>query len=199
MLLNDRQIDFFKDTFNMGVGKGVQVLNSMLNSNIILNVPEIYYVNNPREIFTKLEDSVSTVNLKFDGILKGDCQLLFPSESALKLVKNVTGQMYDGIETDFDAMSEGVIKEIGNIVLNSVMGVLGNTLNINLVYSVPTFTECAMEELLSIDFAEKSTVGVIGRIEFKIEAMDVEGEVLTIFKMGSFDNVLENMDRIINA
>jgi chemotaxis protein CheC len=199
MLLNDRQIDFFKDTFNMGVGKGVQVLNSMLNSNIILNVPEIYYVNNPREIFTKLEDSVSTVNLKFDGILKGDCQLLFPSESALKLVKNVTGQMYDGIETDFDAVSEGVIKEIGNIVLNSVMGVLGNTLNINLVYSVPTFTECAMEELLSIDFAEKSTVGVIGRIEFKIEAMDVEGEVLTIFKMGSFDNVLENMDRIINA
>lgn len=198
-ILRDDQLDFLKEIFNIGVGKGARVLNTMLNSHIILHVPEIHIADNPRDLFPSREAKVSSVALPFDGSVKGSCRLIFPSPSAMKLVENVTGRAHMESASGFDAMSEGVLKEIGNIVLNSVMGVLGNTLNVKLIYSVPSYRECALEDLLDDNLSEDNTVGLVARIQFTIESLAVGGEILTVFKLGSFDQVLAYMETILNG
>jgi len=200
MQLTELQMDFFKETFNIGVGKGARVLNTMLSTHITLSIPEIQIVDSHYQNTTPHDDaSVATVALDFDGQLKGSCQLLFPTESAMNLVNCVTGDMGDEVESDFDAMSEGVLKEIGNIVLNSVMGVLGNTLAIELIYTVPTFRDCEIQDLIKSNFDGGQSVGLIARINFHIESIDVRGEVLTIFNLGSFNHLMDQVDKILDV
>ncbi|MBI9102430.1 MAG: chemotaxis protein CheC [Spirochaetales bacterium] len=200
MQLSELQLDFLKENFNIGVGRGAKVLNSMLSSHINLSVPEIELVDKLNgSYFPHLSSSIATVDLEFNGSLAGTCKLLFPADSALNLVRQVSGEDEGERETDFDPMSEGVLKEIGNIVLNSVMGVIGNTLDIQLQYTVPTFKECQVEELIDKSYFSDESTALLARICFSIEVMDIRGEILTLFRLGSFSELLSLIDKKIDA
>jgi len=199
MNISDAHLDYIKEVFNIGVGKGAKILNAMLQTHITLNVPEISVLENTDDIKLSEENtSLATVNLPFNGPLNGHCKLIFPTDSALKLVKEISGEEKILIEDDFDAITEGVLKEIGNIVLNSVIGVLCNYLEIQLKYSVPVFNESMVNDLIRDTFSEDGTVGLLARIHFLIESMDVQGDVMTVFKMGSFSQLLKLIDEKTN-
>ena len=199
MDLTELQRDFLNEIFNIGVGRGADVLNTMLSSHIVLKVPEIIVYDERESInFSEKNSSLASVALKFSGVLSGVCKLVFPSDSALKLIRNISEQSIGLNDTNFDAMSEGVLKEIGNIVLNSVMGVIGNTLNIKLEYSVPSIEEQPFDVALGMN-ENKKNVAILARISFLIQEMAVQGEVITIFNMDTFGNFLELMDSYINA
>ncbi|NEP85048.1 MAG: chemotaxis protein CheC [Okeania sp. SIO3B3] len=196
---SELQLDFLKESFNIGVGRGTQVLNTMLNSHIQLTVPELRLINAMENVeFEEYEGAVATVNLQFNGALNGTCRLLLPSDSALKLVNQVMGTSDEIKETDFDAMSEGVLKEVGNIVLNSVIGVLGNTLEIQLVYSIPAFKSCDAKEIIDGLKRNDEQVGLMTRTHFNIESMDIHGDILTLFSLDSFSDLLSLIDKSIN-
>lgn len=201
MVITEDHLDYIKETFNIGVGKGAKILNTMLNSHIILSVPELSVLdkqNAMKELEDKHENLLASVDLNFKGPLSGMCKLIFPTESALQLVNEVQGNEMDDIEEGFDAMSEGVLKEVGNIVLNSVIGILCNYLKIQLNYSVPTFTEGSINDLVDSAFSENDTVALLARIQFHIESMNVKGDVMTIFNMGSFSQLLKLIDEQLN-
>ena len=199
MNLTDFQLDFLRENFNIGVGKGAKVLNTMLSSHIKLTVPEIRLLSNKEDdVVSSYNASIATVDLSFTGTLNGACKLLFPSDSALKLVRSISDQPEQEGEADFDAMSEGVLKEIGNIVLNSVIGVLGNTLDVQLHYSVPVFKQYQLDDLNQSGLISDDNVGLLARIQFNIETMDVTGEILTIFKMTSFAQLLDLVDKSLS-
>ncbi len=199
MNISDVHLDYIKEILNIGVGRGAGVLNAMLNTHITLDVPDILLFDElDNSILPESDRSVASVDLNFHGELAGVCKLLFPTESALKLVNQVSGEGELNNETVFDPMSEGVLKEIGNIILNSVIGVLCNNLGIQLKYEVPSFVEASLEELFNNSFSDDDTTGLLARIHFSVEAINVHGDVLTVFKMGSFSKLLELIDQQIN-
>jgi chemotaxis protein CheC len=180
--------DTLKEILNIGVGKSADILNSMLGSHIKLNVPEVKIVTELKhEMFPDIYKDYAIVNLPFKGEISGTAKMLFPSEGALKMVKLLTG---DDTE-DFDAVKIEALSEIGNIILNSVMGMFSNTLKTDLEYSLPWFQEIDINNLVSIQ--ENVAFFLLARVSFIVEKLDIQGEIIILFRMGSF----ENLDRLI--
>lgn len=197
MQLTDEQLDTLQELVNIGVGRAAGVLNEMIGSPICLRIPYIKIVS-PDELPSELEidfdgDFLSTVSLNFSGSFAGTAELVFPRESASSLVAVLTGESPD--TPDLDAVKIGTLLEIGNIVLNGIMGSLSNMLKNHLEYSLPTYTEGQLRNLLSSKQVENNASVMLAQTRFAIEQLQIAGNIILIFKVGSFDAMIGAMDR----
>ena len=104
-MLNTLQLEIVKEIINIGVGKSAEVLNSMIQSHISLNVPEVKIIN-----FGQINDFVdyfdddnySIITLPFNGEISGFSKLIMPSMHAVKLVEAFVGQT--GAQMDMDSL-----------------------------------------------------------------------------------------------
>lgn len=186
------QLDFIRETINIGVGRSASILNSMLGTHIQLKVPEIavYGADNADSPWI-FDSQLSVVDLPFSGKLNGVSKLIFTQENSRKLVSVLTNSdPVDRLEA-IDPLSVGVLAEIGNIVLNSVMGVVANNMNIHLDYEVPSFHELADGQLQS---QSQEGEALIARIIFEATQFDISGEIAILFSTGSFRALQELID-----
>ena len=127
MHITSDHLDAIQELLNIGVGRAAGSLNQMLEKPIRLHIPFIRF-GNKQELYDELPKNVdlplSSVQLPFKGKFSGSACLLFPTESVGGLVSALTGETED---TDIlNSLKEATLTEIGNIVLNGVMGSLGN-------------------------------------------------------------------------
>lgn len=199
MELTKKQIDSLRELMNIGVGKGASILNTMLNSHIILEIPSIEILS-AKELVRKMDTiskgMLSTVNLQFKGYLTGTSKLIFPSESAQKLVKLMIDDFDSSNDTDLDSITAGTLSEIGNILLNSVIGTMCNYFKISLDFSVPYYTEGSSKKIISYDEDLINQSILLARTRFNIEKMDIDGDIVLLFRIGSFENLIEKIDAL---
>jgi chemotaxis protein CheC len=190
-------IDALRELLNIGVGRAASVLNTMLNSHIKLQVPLVKIVSR-QELKEELESvgsgTLSSVNLPFRGIFSGNAKLIFPAESALKLVVALTGE--EPNTEDLDTIRAGTLAEIGNIVLNSVMGSISNMLKLSLDYSVPNYHEGGVNSLFDPEKMESDTVFLIARTSFTVEKLNVDGDIVIFFEVGSFEKFIGSLNEL---
>jgi len=198
MVITDSHIDALKELMNIGVGRGAAILNTMLSCHIKLHVPDIRIIGSD-EFYSDYKpvevgegERLSVVNLSFKGKFRGDVNLIFTTASAIKLVTALTGEEPDPGE--LDTIQAGTLTEVGNIVLNSVMGTMGNLLKIELHYSVPAFGEGDLETLFSIRWVNEKPFIQLAKVRFNIEELDIKGDIILMFEIGSFDFLLEKLD-----
>lgn len=199
MNVTDEQIDALKQLINIGVGSGAEVLNTILNSHVQLQIPFLKVLS-PKELELEMEthavERLLTVNLGFTGSFLGNAELVFPSESASRLIIALTGE--DSEYSDDDPMRACALTEVGNIVLNAVMGSVSNLLNLSLIYSVPVYDEGDFQRLMVTNTTKFDTVILLARTRFMVEALEIEGDILLFLEVGSFDKLLK-MVNAINA
>jgi chemotaxis protein CheC len=191
------QIDVLKELINIGVGRAAGMLNDMLQSRVQLQVPyvKIFSPLTLQEEMDKLgDDKLSTVRLTFKGPFSGIASLVFPPDSAAKLVDILTGE--EPGDTDLDSIRIGTLTEVGNIILNGVMGSIGNVLEQHINYSVPTYIEDNVEHLLLSDDLDSNTTILLAHTRFTIEQLQIEGDIILLFEVGSFDALLAAIDAI---
>ncbi len=193
-----QQIDALKELINIGVGRGASVLNSMVNSHINLQVPFINILSLD-ELRSEIEslggDQLAAVGLKFKGNFSGTAELIFPTESASKLVTVLSGE--DPGPSDLDTVRAGTLCEVGNIVLNGVMGSIGNILQLRLSYTVPTYMERGMENLTLSEDTGSDRAILLARTRFAAEELEIEGDVVLLFDVGGFGALLDAVDAFI--
>lgn len=193
MPLNSFQLDILQELINIGVGRAAGMLNQMVNTHIQLQVPELRVLNQAElpALYAERPDSVfSAVQLGFSGEFAGISALIFPPESASKLVAVVLGRD-DKLPNDA-AMRQGTLQEIGNIVLNGVMGSIANILREPLRYSPPDFVEADISSIVG----PGAGMILLARTRFSIKDHLIEGEVLIIFSLSSFDSLLAAIDNL---
>lgn len=195
MNITDKQIDALKELINIGVGSGADVMNTMLNSHIRLQVPFLKVVElKDLESEVKLGGSehFSAINLPFKGSFLGTAELVFSSESASKFVRILTNDKAETV--NIDSIRAGTLSEVGNIILNAVMGTISNLLNLSLVYSVPNYIEGETKNLVVANKISFDTVIMLARTRFEIEALEIDGDLLLFFEVQSFDKLLSAID-----
>jgi len=153
MQLTEDQIDALKELVNIGVGRAASVLNEIVNAYIKLQIPFIKVLT-PQELQHELkqrfdDDILSAVQLRFSGSFRGIAELVFPKESAKALVAIVTDE--NPGDHDLDAVKIGTLSEVGNIIINGVIGSISNVLRQQMNYGVPQYIEDKIENLLSGD------------------------------------------------
>lgn len=197
MNLTPDQADILRELMNIGVGRAAGMLNEMTDAYVRLQVPSV-------GIFSALEfkkemeregvDRLPAVRLGFKGPFSGTADLVFLPESASKLVAVLTGE--EPGTHEFDSVRAGTLNELGNIVISGVMGSMGNLLEKRIEYSLPQYIEDTIENLLKLSNANSDGPILLVRTHFVIEQLQIEGDIMLIFEVGSFDALLAAIDAI---
>ena len=196
MFISDAQYDALREIINIGVGRAANTLNLMSGKHIVLTIPEIKLMSLLQlneELTTKEDENLSSVNLDFKGNFAGSARLIFPTESASKLVATFTSE--DDSDDDFDSIRAGTLSEIGNVVLNSLIGTISNMLDIHLSYSPPNYEESKISWMLNQESRDYERYNLFARTRFTIEALQITGDFLIFFEVGSLDELLKMVDK----
>lgn len=195
MKLTPDQIDALKELINIGVGRSAGMLNEMVNIRVYLQVPSVK-VFPISEAIKELEcadsDQLATIELLFKGAFAGTAALVFPTESASNLVALLSGEELGS--PDLDSVRAETLKEVGNIIINGVMGSIGNVLKQRINYSLPTYSEDSVEKILAPDDFDLNTTVLLARTRFTIKEIRVEGDIILLFEVDSFNDLLAAID-----
>ncbi len=200
MELSPMQLDILQELINIGVGRAAGMLNRMVNTHIQLQVPELLVLS-AQDLINRYDarrkEFFSAVQLTFSGHFSGLSALIFPPDSASRLVSIILGNSVIAPE-EVDAMRVETLQEVGNIVLNGVMGSIGNILKETIVFSSPDYVEERFEKLVLFgeDTASEAMV-LMARTQFTIKDHLIEGEVLILFSLASFDTLLDAIDGMV--
>ncbi len=195
--LTKDQIDALQELINIGVGRAASLLNDMVESRILLSIPLVNILNAvdlQQELDKRFhEGSFAAVRLNFTGSFCGTANLIFPTESASTLVAILTGEQPG--TPDLDAVKIGTLSEIGNIVINGVMGSISNLMKQHLNYYLPIYLEDSIENLLLAENVDEERIYLLAQARFAIEALEIIGDIILIFEMRSFDVLIEAINQ----
>ncbi len=197
MNLPPRYLDALSELINIGVGRAAGMLNEMLGSPIELRVPTVKLLKLSRladELGQGTDESFAFVRLPFQGSIQGTAALVFPPDSAAHLVAVLTGE--EPGTPDLDSVRAGTLSEVGNIVINGVMGSLGNQLHLLLTYELPTYLEGSPKHLLGHRHSDTDPTMLLAHTRFAVRDLEIQGTIILVFEVQSFDALLEAVDRI---
>ena len=187
MHIGPDQLDALQELLNIGVGHAANTLNQMLGKPIRLHIPFIHFgtvEELSKELALENEPVLASIQLPFQGSFAGSACLLFPTDSAATLVSLLTDEP-DETET-LDSLKEDTLTEIGNIVLNGVMGSLANVLEQPLRFSVPYYQETSVLGLIhSPAPGSHPEVYLWAQTHFDIEECNISGDILLM--LGAYD------------
>ncbi|MCC5921607.1 MAG: hypothetical protein LAT68_14400 [Cyclobacteriaceae bacterium] len=192
--ISELELDAITEIINIGVGKGAAMLNDITEYPIELSIPEILVsqISDLQGHFLrKFNDKrLCGVKLKFTGIFTGSADIVFDARSANGLVSAVSGQDLVEDEEDLDGIKASTLSEIGNIVLNGIMGTFGNIFTKEISFMIPSYFECdanALPEQLS---QYGGDMLITCKTHFKIRKLAVSGDIFIVFADESFDFLL---------
>jgi chemotaxis protein CheC len=199
MELTELQVDALKEVMNLGVGYAACSLNELVGTHVSLDVPEIAVLNFEgalARVATLGWNVLSTVQLQFSGPIRGDVALIFPSDSAVKLVSLLTGD--DGCNSDVDGIRAATLEEAGNILLNGVVGSISNLLQKNISFSVPYYSEGGLPSGLGEASGPGAIHVIFGRARFNMAEHEIQGEILLFLGVGCLEALVAGLDRYIS-
>jgi len=198
-VLTDDILDALREIINIAVGRAAGTLNELLGHHVTLEVPQVVVLP-PHELSSHVaqqaNQSVSLVVLQFKGQFSGLSSLVFTSDSASKLVDLLVGEEVSIDE--LDALKTGTLAEVGNILLNAVMGSIGNVLGTKLSYTIPSYQEGDLGVILQPMLQHESAALAV-TTRFTVKSRHIVGEFLLLFEIGSFDVFVASLEDAFNA
>lgn len=196
MQLTEHDIDALSEIINIGVGRAACSLSELIGTRIDLQVPVVRPVD--LTIADQATETGMSIMQSFEGNVSGNALLVFPTDSGKKLAALLGGY---GSDTEIpDLEVSGVLAEVGNIVLNGVLGSLANAIGSDFTYTVPDFY---VEETVSTlvnkrddQSCEQTNSVLLADTQFNVEADDIRGSVVVAFHLGSFESLLENLSQL---
>lgn len=200
MVIEKAQLDALKELINIGIGQAAGVLNQMTHCHIELDVPSVSLLTWEQlagEMRPRKDELLAGVKLEFSGPFSGFSQLIFDMDSASRIAALLTGEEL-GSE-DLEMVRVGTLSEVGNILLNGVMGSIVNMLHKRLSFRVSVYEEGTVEDFLSGMGVQLDSYVLVARTGLTIQDQLVQGEIILLFKAGSLDQLLLAVDGMISA
>lgn len=196
MRLNPDELDALTEIVNIGVGRAAASLSEMASQKIILQVPrvEVFDIDAiPEGLEFFEEKDIASVKQDFTGKYSGRGTLIFPKESALTLVNLLLGRT-DSSSIEFDDECEGVLTEVGNILLNAILGSMATTLLGPLTYSIPVYEQASLTDIFYQYARQKDnslqTQVVYAEASFEISKQNIKGQFIIFCKVPSIIKLL---------
>ncbi len=176
---------------NIGVGKAAAIMNTMLDSHVTLSVPVVRLLTLEKllkEAVFPPDVAFSSVEMKYAGSFNGFVELVFDTVSAGKLVDRLSGVESMPVD-DFDSLRSGTLCEIGNIVINAVLGTMANILDVSLSFSVPFYHEGRGPGFIDDFKVDSGSMVLLTKTTFTISELSVTGDFAVFFSFSSYENL----------
>jgi len=199
VILTPDQEDAIKEFINIGAGHAAGALSDLTETHVKLSIPAIKVLkladlNKEDESITK--EVSSSVRINFKGFSDGTAALVFPPASALKLVSLVSDEEFG--TPDMDSVQAGILTEIGNIILNHILGAIGNIFQQHLEYNVANYVEGEIVNLIEPEDSVPDLVIMIIDTQFNLKELEITGDIVIFFKLGSLDKFIEAVENCLN-
>jgi chemotaxis protein CheC len=194
--ISELQLDALKEIINIGIGKSASSLNQVLGKKIKLQVPTVEVLSNA-EIKSKVKSDIggllSIVKMPFRGDVSGVSELIFPIDGSKKIVSLIAEevQFEEGLH---DNLKVNVLTEIGNMILNALIGTIANLLGTRMRYSIPKYEECYPGDIGDNVSIESHNV-IYAETLFSITKENITGSFLLFLEIGSFEKLLKLLNR----
>lgn len=203
--MNKRELtdDILKELFNISVGKAADMLSEIINKKIVLSVPdvEILGVKN-KEIKLNnclpkvLDGTLMVSSISFEKNLTGKANLIFPVKKMRTFINLCLNEEENTCQMNFTDVDFDIIKEVGNIILNCIIGEVGNFLAIDLNYTLPE-----VKVFNRIDFSKDIENNedmhiLLLYITFIIDETEIEGAIIIDLTFNSLNELIKKIDAI---
>jgi len=202
MSLNGLQQDALTELINIAFSRTAAALSDLTNNRVELEVPEVA-VHPIQDLIPALaryaSGDVATIHQIFAGPIAGDAMLLLNLDGAATLVELLTGE--DAQEPYLRASSKEVLSEVGNILLNSCMGIFGDLLQVRFTFTVPRLHLEALSSLLDslvIGKDELQHALVVGA-RFRLQNSEVTGCLVIVLGVASLDRLIQAIEEWANS
>lgn len=221
MILTTEQRDAISEGANIAVGKSASTLSMMIGREIDIDVPVVKLIPRGKlaEFFNKRYSSeILGVSIKFDGNLSGTSTLFFERLQGKTLVDKLLSENpldeddgWDLPTADsvvslrnedqlFSDTDKEALIEMGNIMINGMMGSVSNLLNTVFEYSLP---ELHLRFRFPDDTSENGSreqYALLLETHFKDAEAEIEGFLTLIFEFGEHTHQFLNaIDSIVET
>jgi chemotaxis protein CheC len=199
MKIKSDQLDGLKELLTIGAGKAASSLHEMTGLHVTLDVPRANVCSSSASgtIFGGSDlTHFAVVTMPFKGSFTGSSNLVVPKDEAAELVALISQETVGS--TDFNETVRGTLTEVGNILLNGVMGSVGNVLAHHLEYGVPTVATGTAADLHNSMLRDAAAV-VMAKVRFSVKGHQVAGEILLLFEVASFYGFMASLDSLPQA
>lgn len=204
-MLTEQQKDVLGEIVNVYIGQAASLLSEMTGQEIQLTVPQVVLLTGDAidiDLFAAndilSQGHIVSSSIQFSQGLHGKTFLMFPASQAKSLVNACMGEVdlgdmssasRDLLDTDFD-----VLKEVANVILNSIMGGFGNLLDTCLEYSVPEIEMLFVPDNEQRQFLSRQASILLLKTEFCLTTTSVQGVILIAFSVNSMGQLLEKIN-----
>ena len=197
MALTGEHLDTLTELLNVGVGRAADVLNQMIEAHVTLSVPSVRVVE-PGDLvdqfFVDPKERLSSVCMEFAGGFAGATSMVFTMPCAVNLVEALTGERAEG-SNEMDSMRMATLIEVGNILINGVMGSIANILDTHIEYQVPQYTEGTVGQLVqdAEDPSASRRQVVVARTKMTIDRFEVVGDIVLCVELGTLGVLIDSL------
>lgn len=188
-------LDAIREFMNIGLGHAAGVLNEMLRAHVDLVIPSVRLLemDEGADLLRSNGPANSAVSMRFTGNYSGTALVVFPPASAAALVDLVLDQ--SNSEDDFDGLRSGTLMEIGNILINAVMGAFSAMLDEDLRFSIPIYTANLALHALRTEL-QGNVVLLFARADFFVRTRNVQGDVILVFDQSAIRSMLTKIEAL---
>lgn len=139
IVLSRSQHDMFTEMMNIAMGQAAMAMSQLVRRRVLLQVPsiEIIHASSFVGYLAKAAERIgATVLQKFSGALNGLGALIFPERHAATLVRVLLAA--DRELARLSSSEQTVLTEVGNVVINSAIGKLGDVMRSRLKIGLPS-------------------------------------------------------------
>lgn len=195
--------DILKELFNISVGKAADMLSEIINKKIVLSVPNVGIFDIEKSdvelgkcLPSVLDGTLMVSSIAFEKNLTGKANLIFPVNKMRTFINLCLNDEGNNCEMDFTDVDFDIIKEIGNIILNCIIGEVGNYLEMNLTYTLPE-----VKVFDRIDFNKdlennKYSYILLLYITFIIDDTEIEGAIIIDLTLNSLNELIKKIESI---
>lgn len=167
--LNNVQMDMLKEISNIGMGHAATALSQMIGHPVQLRVPHITVTEISRvpDCLGGAEKMTVGITLQILGDARGSIMLLFPEESAHRLLGELLKEQSRALIMNEVTIS--TLKEVGNILASAYLSALGNMLHKTLIPSIPLLAHDmagAVVDYVLIDLSKSSDLAMLVETDF---------------------------------
>lgn len=206
-MLNEQQSDLLKEYVNVFTGKAASMLSEMANQKILLRVPEVEVLHMAQDGVDALkkislfsEGHIVSSVMNFGHDFSGRALLIFPAEKAKNLVDACLG---DGNGEDASAVSLedtdfDVLKEISNVLLNSIIGEFANMLGVKLEFTLPDVELIFVSEFEQKMYLKNNNIYILMLYTvFTLAETKVDGVVVIALGMDSLNMLIAKLNEVL--
>jgi chemotaxis protein CheC len=206
VFLTEHEQLILQEIMNIAFGSATADLEEILNLSINLKVPEvkvipIHELKNYILESMNLDEQSRMVEERFWGDFKGSAILVFTEGVGKGLISMLSmGYVHSESTTELEALDQGVLLEVGNILIGACIGKISELLSTSVTYS-PPYIESGKNS--NLDFFvkkfEQDSSAIILKTEFLFSKKHLNSNLMIITNHESIIWMKESLQNFMES